>query len=243
MSNPSDGITPEVIRQIMPPYHLSPDLLEATFAALPTPPPNASAASCQARIARLTQEISALMPADAAQARIAAQVLIVRELADTFITNANAPDLEVPQMCRLAHTAATLMQTAATLERSLKQHQRKPASFFSTRLAEDVDIAALDAAWRSDPHRQPQAAPQAAPEAAPLQTPPTQHHTPTEPQPDCQPHPLAPDATTPEWTRTLLDQGHRWSREVVRRRTNGSGGNGSSHGSDGNGSTSGTPAQ
>lgn len=40
MTLPSNGITAEVIREIMPPYHLSGGLLEATFTALPPPPPD-----------------------------------------------------------------------------------------------------------------------------------------------------------------------------------------------------------
>ena len=88
MSLASNGITPDVIREMMPPYHLSPDLLEATFAALPPPPHAASPPWRQARIARLMQEIATLMPADAAQARLAAQILIVRELADTIAARA-----------------------------------------------------------------------------------------------------------------------------------------------------------
>jgi hypothetical protein len=42
MAQPSNGITPEVIRDLMPPYELSPDLLQATFAAIPRPPPAAT---------------------------------------------------------------------------------------------------------------------------------------------------------------------------------------------------------
>jgi hypothetical protein len=42
MSLPSSGITADVIRDIMPPYHLSADLLDGTFARCPrrrkTPP-------------------------------------------------------------------------------------------------------------------------------------------------------------------------------------------------------------
>src|ERR1700733_14966219 len=79
----SNGITASVIRDIMPPYNLSNDLLEATFAALPAPPHDASSTWRQTRITRLIAEIAALMPADAAQARIATQILVVRQLADT----------------------------------------------------------------------------------------------------------------------------------------------------------------
>jgi hypothetical protein len=53
MTPPSSGITADVIREVMPPYHLSRDLLEATLAALPPPPPGASAAWRQARLTRL----------------------------------------------------------------------------------------------------------------------------------------------------------------------------------------------
>jgi hypothetical protein len=234
MSEPSNGITPEVIRSVMPPYQLSPDLLQATLAALPRPAQDATAAWRHARIARLTQEISTLMPANAAQARIASQIVISRELADTLTTHAHAPGLEMPLICRLARTAATLMQTAAMLERSLTRHHQKPAPFFGTVLSDQVDIPALDATWHPNPDRQPDPAPNAEapptpcppapPNPAPAQpTSPSADHPATEPQPqpDRPSHPSAhPDqpATTPEWTRTLLDHGPGWSREVLRRR-------------------------
>jgi hypothetical protein len=35
MTLPSNGITADLIRDILPPYHLSADLLAGTFAALP----------------------------------------------------------------------------------------------------------------------------------------------------------------------------------------------------------------
>ncbi len=234
MSEPSNGITPEVIRQIMPPYHLSPDLLQATLAALPRPPPDATAAWRQAHIARLTQEISALMPANAAQARIAAQVLITRELADTLVTQSHASGADIPLMCRLARTAATLMQTAAMLERSLARQHQKPAPFFGTVLSDEIDIPAADATWHRNPVHQPEPAPEAetpstrrppdppnpSPPAQP--TPPPAVLAPTEPQPqpDHPPAPLGqPAATTPEWSITKLDEGPGWSREVLRHRS------------------------
>ena len=76
MTLPSNGITQDVIRDMMPQYHLSPDLLEATLAALPPPPPDAPATWRHARLTRLVQEIATLMPATAAQARLAAQILV-----------------------------------------------------------------------------------------------------------------------------------------------------------------------
>ena len=251
MSQPSNGITPEVIRDSMPPYELSPDLLNATFAAIPRPPPDATTEWSHARLARLTQEISTLMPANAAQARIAAQILIMRELADTAATIAHTPGVTVAEFCRLARSAAALAQTAATLGRSLTQYQQKSAPFFGTVLSDAVDISAVDAIWRSNPD-QPPAAPKAAvrrppdpPNSSPpaRPTPPSAAITPTEPQPqpDPPPHPATapapdapapdaaatPDAATPEWTRTPLDSGPGWSREVLRHRSSSAGGNGS----------------
>ncbi len=147
MSLASNGITAEVIRGMMPPYHLSADLLEATFAALPPPPANAPQGWRQVRVARLTQEFATLMPANAAQARIVSQVLIMRELADAIATSASAPGLAPEQMARVGRASAELMRTAAGLVRGLERAQQKPVPFFGTVLADGVDLAALDAVW------------------------------------------------------------------------------------------------
>jgi hypothetical protein len=242
MSQPSNGITAEVIRDSMPPYELSADLLNATFAAIPRPPPEATTEWSHARIARLTQEISTLMPANAAQARIAAQILVYRELTDTAATLAHTPGVTVAEFCRLARSAAALAQTAATLGRSLTQYQQKPAPFFGTVLSDAVDIPTINAIWRGTPGKPPPA-PEAAvrrppdppnPSAPAQPTPPSAALTPTEPQPhaDHPPHPTtapAPNAaaTSSEWTRIPLDSGPGWSREVLRHRSSPATGNGS----------------
>jgi hypothetical protein len=147
MSLPSNGITAEVIRETMPPYHLSPDLLEATFAALPPPPADATAAWRQARITRWLREISALMPADASQARLAAQILIVREMADAFAARVHAPALTAQEMCRVGRISGELTRAEALLLRALERAQQTPAPFFGTVLADAVDVAAADATW------------------------------------------------------------------------------------------------
>jgi hypothetical protein len=149
MPIPSNGITPEVIRSAMPPYHFNPDLLAATIAALPAPPPDSTTAWRQARLTRLLQEIDALKPADAAQARIAAQILTTRELADAFTARAHAPNLEINQMCRLGRTAAELHRSADRLDRTLARHQQMPVSFYGTVIPDQVDIPALETTWAS----------------------------------------------------------------------------------------------
>jgi hypothetical protein len=64
------------------PYHLSPDLLAATFAALSPPPVDTPSTWREARVARLMQEFATLIPANAAQAQIVSQILIMREMVD-----------------------------------------------------------------------------------------------------------------------------------------------------------------
>jgi hypothetical protein len=147
MSLPSNGITPEVIREMMPPYQLSADLLAATLAAVPAPPPDATVAWRLERVTRLVQEIAGLMPADAPQARIAAALVIVREATDDTFAWANTPGLTVEQVCRLRRTGSALTNSVATLERTLARHQQKPVPFFGTVQADGIDVAALAAGW------------------------------------------------------------------------------------------------
>jgi hypothetical protein len=149
MTTPSNGITPEVIRDFMPPYHLSHDLLAATIATLPAPPPDSTTAWRQARLARLFQEISDLHPADATQARIAAQLVTARELIDAYTARAHTPNLELNQMCRLGRTAAELHRSAAQLDRTLARHQKMPTAFFGVVIQDEVDIPALETIWAS----------------------------------------------------------------------------------------------
>src|SRR5208282_6000469 len=129
--------------------HLSPDLLAATIAGLPAPPPDSTTVWRQARLTRLLQEIVDLKPADAAQARMAAQLLTTRGLVDAFTARALAPNLEINQMCRLGRTAAELLRSAAALDRTLARHQQMPVPFYGTVIQDEVDIPALEAMWAS----------------------------------------------------------------------------------------------
>ena len=147
MSSPTNGITPEVIRGAMPPYHLSPDLIAATLATLAAPPPDTTPAARLARLTRLIEEIVAQKPADAGQARLAAQLLSLRELADTVTARANAPDLPNDELCRLSRTTAELHRTATTLLRTLARQQQHPVPFYGTVIDDSLDLAALDTAW------------------------------------------------------------------------------------------------
>lgn len=141
------GITKEVIREAMPPYSLDADLLARAVTVLPPPPPDASASWRQARLRRVVREISVLVPADAAQAKLATQIVVLLETADDTLDRANMPGLTTEQVCRVRRAAADLTRTSATLERTLSRRQELPAAFFGTVLGDEVDIAALDAVW------------------------------------------------------------------------------------------------
>jgi hypothetical protein len=208
MSIPSNGITEEVIRDIMHPYHLSADLLEATLAAIPAPPPDASPAWRLARLTRLIGEIAAPKPANAEQARIATEILITRELANALAHRAHAPDQTSEQMCRLARTADRLRQTAVSLGRSLARLQQNPSPFFGIVVQDEVDLPALDATWHPQPQH-PDAALRRAvtpprPETTPRPKPPADHSDATPPTAGAaRPHaasptPLPTNATTAE---------------------------------------------
>jgi hypothetical protein len=145
MTPAANGITAEVIRDVMPPYQLNTDLLGAMLAAVPPTPAGAATAWRQARCGRLVQELAGRMPADAPQARIAAEIVIVHEAIEDTLARANASGLAVEQVCRLRRTASALLASVATLERSLVRHQQKPVPFFGAVLADGVDVAALAA--------------------------------------------------------------------------------------------------
>jgi hypothetical protein len=97
MTLPTISITQEVFREAMPPYQLSADLLEAMFSAVRAPPPEATMAWRQVRAAWLVQEVAGLMPADAPQARIAAEIVIMREATDDALARAIKPGVTLEQ--------------------------------------------------------------------------------------------------------------------------------------------------
>jgi len=202
MTIPSTGITAEVIRDFMPPYELSADLLEATFARLPPPPPDATPAQRQTRIARLIAEITACKPGDAGQARIAAQILILRETADTLAPGANTPHLTVQTISRQSRTMAELHRAATSMDRSLMQHQLKPVPFFGIVVEDAVDTATLDAIWCGNP-RPPEPQPRESQHPEPMPNPPPPPRPAREPKPA--PHDAAlrpePPPTEPQADR------------------------------------------
>jgi hypothetical protein len=147
MALPSNGITPEVFREMMPRFILGADLIHGILAAIPPPPARASTAWRRTRISRIIEETAAFLPADAAQGRLSAQILILRDVADDTMGRSHAPELTVDQMCRVRRTADKLVCTAERLERALGRRQQLPTPFWGNVAPNALDVAVLDAGW------------------------------------------------------------------------------------------------
>jgi hypothetical protein len=151
----SAGFDHRLVQEAMPEYRLSPDLLDGLLTALPSPPADAPVAWRHARLTRILQEPAALHPLDAAQARIATQIVVTQFLADDTSERSCAPGLTVEQVCRLRRTARELMDAAGRLARTLARRQARTAPFWAPQLAEGFDLDALDAVWCRKPVQQP----------------------------------------------------------------------------------------
>jgi len=101
--------------------------MEGTLTALPPPPPNAAAAWRHGRITRLIGEIALLLAADAAPARLAARIVILRELANDTLGQSHAPELTVDQLRRLRTTKNGESRAALRRSRSRWRLPGRPA--------------------------------------------------------------------------------------------------------------------
>ena len=205
MTLPTNGITADVIREIMPPYRLDTDLIAAMFCAIPAPPPDASMAWRRRSGARPVHKVAGLLPASVSRARIAVEIVILHEGVEDTCARANAAGLAIEQVCRLRRTASALLGSAAALERSLVRHQQKPVPFFGTVLADGIDIAAIAAGWGGAGASTD--GPESAPAPAPTLVPATETQGPPDPR---------PDAGAASGVVTRLDQGLGWTLDVVR---------------------------
>jgi hypothetical protein len=147
MARPSNGITQEVIQDLMPDFILGADLLRGIMAAIPLPPDHATPAWRHDRCARIIEEAAAFLPADAAQGRLAAQIIILRDMADDTFHRTHAAGLSLVQVCRARRTADRLSCSAERMERALTRRQQKPTPSWGNVAADALDVAALDAEW------------------------------------------------------------------------------------------------
>jgi hypothetical protein len=147
MSEDPSAITFRVIQELMPEYHIPPDLLGDVFAAIPPPPAAATADWRHARVTRVIEEVAARMPMDAAQGHLAGQIAVFQFLADGMAAQIHAPGLAMLEMYRLTRLADALVQTVSRMERSLKRRQFRVMPFRDVRAVDGFDLDALDAIW------------------------------------------------------------------------------------------------
>ncbi len=147
MSEDPAAITFRVIQELMPEYHIPPDLLNGVFAAIPPPPAAATAAWRHARVTRVIEEVAARVPMDAAQGHLAAQIAVFQFMADGLAAQIHAPGLDMLEMYRLTRLMDALAQTVARLERSLERRQFRVMPFRDVRAVDGFDLDAMDAVW------------------------------------------------------------------------------------------------
>ncbi len=87
-----------------------------------------------------------MRPADAGQARMAADILIVRELADNVMRLAHAPNVTVVELCRRVRTSGELTRTVASLMRTREPSLQKSVPFQEAVVADEVDVALVNPA-------------------------------------------------------------------------------------------------
>ena len=166
--------THPAIRSAMPPIHLSADLLDSVQAAMPPPPADAPLAWQHPSRPQLIATIAAYHPCDVLQARLAAQIVTVRLVAEDTRWRSSAPALPVQLASSLRRTAGRRMRTAALLEHTLRQRQKSAAREHGAPATDALDLAALTALGGQDPRiDRPRSNPmqrENAPEATPAPT-------------------------------------------------------------------------
>jgi hypothetical protein len=139
--------TPRVPQVAPPPYVLSDDLLDSVLATLPPLAEAAPPAWHLMRRARIAREIAAWQPGDAAQARLAGQIITLRCVAVHTMGLASRPGTTPEQARRVERVADGLARMARQLERALRRRQKLGVRPGGAVAWEGVDLLALVAAW------------------------------------------------------------------------------------------------
>lgn len=133
-----------------PTYRLSDDLLDRVQAALPPMVANAPLAWQRTRRKWIIKEIAALHPADALQAVLAGQIVMLRHLAASLMGRAGLRTTSLAQARLLGRTAAALAGTGQQLERELRRRRKNAVPPGRAGATDGCDLASMDALWRSN---------------------------------------------------------------------------------------------
>jgi hypothetical protein len=150
MSPTKPEISPQVAQVATPTYPLTDDLLGSALAALPKLIPDAPPAWHRTHRKWVTKEIAAFHPRDAVQALLAGQVVVARHLAASLMGRAGLRATSLAWARRLGRIAAGLMRTSERTGLALRRVQKNATPPGGAWAACGLDLAATDAAWRSE---------------------------------------------------------------------------------------------
>jgi hypothetical protein len=134
-----------------PTYRLGDDQLDPVLADLPSMIADAPLAWQRTRRRWIRREIATLHPADALQARLAGQIVVLRHLAVRTLGVADLGSNSPAQARRLGRAAAATMREGERLECALRRLQKTAVPPGGARAAEGCDLPAGDAGRRNDP--------------------------------------------------------------------------------------------
>jgi hypothetical protein len=140
------------ITPIAPPtYRLGDEQLDPVLAALPSMIASAPLAWQGMRRRWIRKQIAAFHPADALQAGLAGQIVVLRHLAVRTLGVADLGSNSPAQARRLGRAAAATMREGERLECALRRLQKTAVPPGGARAAEGCDLPAGDAGRRNDP--------------------------------------------------------------------------------------------
>ena len=144
-------ITHPVTPVAPPTYRLGNEQLDPVLADLPSMIADAPRAWQRTRRRWTRKEIAAFHPADALQAGLAGQIVVLRHPAVRTLGAADLGGNAQAQARRLGRAAAATMREGERLECALRRLQKFAVPPGGARTAEGVDLPAGDAGRRNDP--------------------------------------------------------------------------------------------
>jgi hypothetical protein len=151
MSLTKAGTTRSATPVATPPYHPGEDLLDRVLAALPPLIADAPLVWHRTRRTWVGKEIAALRPADAVEAMLVGQIVVLRHLAASLTNRAGLATNSPAQTRRLDRIAAAMTRAGAGLQRTLQGEQRRVVPPGGEWAAKGFDPAAMEALWRDTP--------------------------------------------------------------------------------------------
>ena len=131
----------------MPKYPISNDLVRGVLAAMPAPAAGISDAFRRERIARVIDEVAARVPMDAAQRRLAGQLVVVEFLALEMLERVTTWSLPLAERRLASRTSDDLTRSITRLERTLERWQARLLPLRDVGAVEGFDLDALDRVW------------------------------------------------------------------------------------------------